>query len=192
MTLNYSQTVYNNVTLAANCSTASDTLQCLREVPFEALNNVLNSSVVAAGVSHTHFLSYNFRTATLTLVQSTFPVIDGDFLQQSPTLQLQAGNFVKVPFLIGANHDEGTAFGIRGINTTAEVAAYIQGAYTTDNSSINILLALYPDIPEIGIPGTFQGRPGGDLGLMYKRTSGLSIYLSWPSITLTSCFYHQP
>ena len=122
------------------------------------------------------------QAPTLTLVQSTFPVIDGDFLQQSPTLQLQAGSFVKVPFLIGANHDEGTAFGPRGINTTAEVAAYIQEAYTTDNSSINILLALYPDIPEIGIPGTFHGRPGADLGLMYKRTSGSSIYFPLPPL----------
>jgi triacylglycerol lipase len=107
----------------------------------------------------------------LNSLQSTFPVVDGDFIQESPTLQLQAGKFVKVPFLIGANHDEGTAFGPRGINTTAEVVEYLS-AYVTDNSSINILTALYPDIPEIGIPGTFQGRPGGDLGLMYKRTSG--------------------
>jgi hypothetical protein len=37
---------------------------------------------------------------------------------------------------------------------------------------------LYPDIPEIGIPGTFQGRPGGDLGLMYKRTSGMWTLIS--------------
>jgi triacylglycerol lipase len=56
MTLNYSQTVYDNVTRATNCSTASDTLQCLREVPFEALNNVLNSSVVPSGVRF-YFLS---------------------------------------------------------------------------------------------------------------------------------------
>lgn len=156
MTLNYSQTVYDNVTRATNCSAASDTLQCLREVPFEALNSVLNSSVVASG--------------------STFPVIDGDFLQESPTLQLKAGTFVKVPFLIGANHDEGTAFGPRGINTTTEVAEYLVAEYLQagDNSSVNILLALYPDIPEIGIPGTFQGRPGADLGLMYKRTSAIA------------------
>ena len=107
----------------------------------------------------------------LNTLQSTFPVVDGDFIQESPTLQLQAGKFVKVPFLIGANHDEGTAFGPRGINTTAEVAEYLS-TYVTDNSSINILTALYPDIPEIGVPGTFQGRPGGDLGLMYKRVSG--------------------
>jgi carboxylesterase type B len=78
-----------------------------------------------------------------------------------------------VPFLIGANHDEGTAFGPRGINTTAEYVDYL-GEYVTDNTSLAILSALYPDIPEIGIPGTFQGRPGADLGLMYKRTSAVA------------------
>lgn len=112
------------------------------------------------------------RDSCLTFNQSTSPVIDGDFYRESPTLQLQAGSFVKVPLLIGANQDEGTAFGPRGINTTGEVAEYIQNSYTTDNSSINTLLVLYPDIPEIGIPGTFHGRPGADLGLQYKRTSG--------------------
>ena len=105
-------------------------------------------------------------------IKATFPVIDGDFITESPTLQLQAGKFVKVPLLIGANHDEGTAFGIRGVNTTAEFVAYLQ-EYVPDNTSVAILSALYPDIPEIGIPGTFQGRPGGDLGLMYKRASGM-------------------
>lgn len=95
-------------------------------------------------------------------------------MKESPTLQLKAGKFVKVPFLIGANHDEGTSFGPRGINTTAQFRSWLQG-YTTDNSSIDILAALYPDIPEIGIPGTFHGRPGGDLGFQYKRTSGTSL-----------------
>jgi triacylglycerol lipase len=99
--------------------------------------------------------------------------VDGDFIEQSPTLQLQVGKFVKVPLLIGANHDEGTAFGPRGINTTTEFDDYLSG-YTPDNTSIAILSALYPDIPEIGIPGTFDGRPGGSLGAMYKRTSGSS------------------
>lgn len=170
MTLNYSQSVYDNVTAATNCSTASNTLQCLRGLPYETLNNVLNSSVVASGVCPLPIPTSYSRALSLTWPQSTFPVIDGDFLQESPTLQLQAGTFVKVPFLIGANHDEGTAFGPRGINTTAEVAAYLEG-YVTDNSSISTLLALYPDIPEIGIPGTFQGRPGADLGKQEPRSS---------------------
>lgn len=100
-------------------------------------------------------------------------MIDGDFIEQSPTLELKAGRFVKVPLLIGANHDEGTAFGPTGINTTAEFTEYLS-TYAPDNTSIAILSALYPDIPEIGIPGTFEGRPDGTLGSMYKRTSGSS------------------
>ena len=39
---------YNNITKATNCGSASDTLACLRKVPIEKLNNVLNSSVTAS------------------------------------------------------------------------------------------------------------------------------------------------
>jgi carboxylesterase type B len=167
MTLNYSQSVYDNVTASTNCSTASNTLQCLRGLPYETLNNVLNSSVVASGVCPIPILNTLFSSSFSDMAPVDIP----SYRWRLPsTLQLQAGTFVKVPFLIGANHDEGTAFGPRGINTTAEVAAYLEG-YVTDNSSISTLLALYPDIPEIGIPGTFQGRPGADLGKQEPRSS---------------------
>lgn len=39
---------YNNITKATNCSSASDTLACLRKVPIGKLSNVLNSSVTAS------------------------------------------------------------------------------------------------------------------------------------------------
>lgn len=42
------QTVYEAVTAAAGCGNATDTLDCLRGVPFETLNDVFNSSVSGA------------------------------------------------------------------------------------------------------------------------------------------------
>ncbi|KAG6956774.1 hypothetical protein JG688_00011278, partial [Phytophthora aleatoria] len=36
---------YNNITAAANCSSAADTLGCLRQVPVETLSSIFNSSV---------------------------------------------------------------------------------------------------------------------------------------------------
>jgi triacylglycerol lipase len=45
------QPYYDNITQATNCSSATDTLSCLRGLPFSVLNSVLNSSVTARAVS---------------------------------------------------------------------------------------------------------------------------------------------
>jgi carboxylesterase type B len=100
------------------------------------------------------------------------PIIDGEFIVQSPTTQLLNGKFVHVPVLIGTNTDEGTSFGPKGIDTDAEFLAYLT-ALSTDNSALSSLAVLYPDIPEIGIPETFHAIPGADLGLQYKRSSAV-------------------
>jgi carboxylesterase type B len=105
--------------------------------------------------------------------QTYYPVLDGDFLQQSATTQLTSGQFIRVPILIGTNTDEGTAFGPRKLNTTSQFLSFLQ-TYTTDNTSITTLAYLSPDIPAIGIPTTFDGRPGPDLGLQYKRSSAVA------------------
>lgn len=97
-------------------------------------------------------------------------VVDGDFVQESATVQLAQGKFVKVPYLIGANADEGTSFGITGINTTAEFREVITD-WGVDNATADILEALYPDIPEIGIPATMAGEPPAGYGAMYKRVA---------------------
>ncbi|RLN73538.1 hypothetical protein BBJ28_00017758 [Nothophytophthora sp. Chile5] len=144
---------YNGITAATNCSAAADTLDCLRQVPIAQLSAVLNSSVATSA--------------------SYAPSVDGDFLQDvGPTL-LGEGKFVHVPILHGANHDEGTAFGKTGIDTTEEFAEYLVGTMSYSEEEAAILLNLYPDIPEIGIPATLHGRPGADTsyGNMYKRVS---------------------
>lgn len=145
---------YNNITQATNCSDASDTLACLREVPVDALSAVFNSSVTEE-------------------VPFWGGQIDGDFLEYSGTQHLLNGAFVKVPLLHGANFDEGTAFGIRGINTTEEFVTSVM-ALGVDNATAQTITALYPDIPAIGIPATLDGRPSGmfaSLGSQWKRSA---------------------
>lgn len=73
------------------------------------------------------------------------------------------------PDTIPANHDEGTAFGTKNINTTAQFLTSLLSAGVANETAQNFL-ALYPDIPAIGIPGTFIGRPGGLIGSMAKRS----------------------
>lgn len=145
---------YNNITRATNCSDASDTLACLREVPVEALSAVFNSSVTAQ-------------------VPFWGGQIDGDFLEYSGTQHLLNGAFVKVPLLHGANFDEGASFGVRGINTTEQFLASVM-ARGVDNTTAQTIAALYPDIPAIGLPATLVGRPSGifaSLGSQWKRSA---------------------
>jgi carboxylesterase type B len=97
-----------------------------------------------------------------------FPQPDGDFIQGSTLEQMEEGNFVKVPFLIGANSDEGTAFLPGVFNNDKNLTDYIlsQGP---DNATAETLLKLYPDIPAIGIPDSVSGRPNETIGVQYKR-----------------------
>lgn len=143
---------YNNITSATNCSSASDTLACLRSLPIDTLSNVLNSSVTAQ-------------------VPAWGAQIDNDLVTESGTQQLLDGKFVKVPILHGTNFDEGTMFGAKGINTTQQFLSNVMSA-GPDNTTAQTIAALYPDIPAIGIPATLPGRPTGSeayLGAQYKR-----------------------
>jgi carboxylesterase type B len=146
------QPYYDNITAAANCSKATDTLACLRAVPVDVLSNIFNSSVTAK--------------ASFSLV-----IDNGRIIDTGTNLTLN-GQFVKVPYLLGTNHDEGTAFGARGINTTEEFLGVITSA-GVDNATAAVLAVFYPNIPEIGIPNTFIGSASASplYGLQFKRAA---------------------
>jgi carboxylesterase type B len=141
---------YKNITDAANCTSATDTLACLRQAPVDTLSSIFNSSVATSAPFS--------------------PTVDGDIIPDAGAALLNKGKFVHVPILHGANHDEGSAFGSRGINTTEQFLAYLV-ARTNDQAVAAELADMYPDIPAIGIPGTLHGRPGNDTayGTMFKR-----------------------
>ena len=144
--------IYANVTAATGCDRASDSLACLREVPFEALDAALNVTP-----------PYDFG-----------PAIDQDFIETFPSIQLDKGQFTKTPFLLGTNSDEGTLFGPMGINTDAEFAAYL-ASLGASNASIAEIMTLYPNIPSLGLPATLPFRPTNEsIGTQYKRTTAFA------------------
>lgn len=100
------QAMYDDIVRKVGCTGEQDTLQCLREVPFEDLNAVFNGT----GGNP----AYSF-----------WPSIDGDLLQDRGSVQLDKQEFVKVPILAGTNTDEGASFGPRGINTTEQFYSYL-------------------------------------------------------------------
>lgn len=155
------QPIYDYVVDATNCTGAADTLACLRTIPADDLSAVFNST---------------FNGSNVGSDSATRPQIDGDFLQDSGTNQLRDGRFVRVPYLLGANFDEGASFGTQGINTTAEFAADIQRSLPpggADNATLSTILALYPDDPALGIPATLEGRPprASGYGAQWKRVA---------------------
>ncbi|EEY56697.1 lipase, putative [Phytophthora infestans T30-4] len=99
---------YNSITDAANCSSAKDTLECLRHVPIDTLSAIFNSTAATSAMYA--------------------PSVDGDFLMDVGPKLIGEGKFVHVPILHGANCDEGTAFGKTGINTTEEFYEYLMWA----------------------------------------------------------------
>jgi carboxylesterase type B len=95
------QAAFNLLTQQTGCFSATDKLKCLRVLPFAQLNQILNT------------------TGSLGLLGQVWaPILDGDFIQQKPSVQIKAGNFVRVPIIAGANSDEGTAFGPTGVDNT--------------------------------------------------------------------------
>ncbi|KAI2786228.1 hypothetical protein POX_g08610 [Penicillium oxalicum] len=159
-TLNFTtfQASYDNLTAAVNCSGVPDTLQCLREVPFDTLNAALNGTDGNPAYSFT-------------------PVVDGDIMQKFGSVQLDNHEFVNVPIISGTNSDEGTGFGPVGINTTEQWYQYL-----TDGSRgqqippplAQRILELYPDDPSQGIPAFLGDQRVPSRGYEWRRTSAFA------------------
>ncbi|MCJ1391585.1 hypothetical protein MMC18_004449 [Xylographa bjoerkii] len=154
---NFYQPLYDDIVQMVGCSEAIDSLQCLRTVPFEQLNEVLKNSP--------------FNT-------SFAPVVDGDFIQRFGSIQLAQGAFNKVPIISGSNTDEGISFGIVGINNDTGFLHYLENTTQATGTELNAklsqqILAAYPMPTAVGlsgIPAEVATTPASD-GLEYRRTS---------------------
>ncbi|KAF7350369.1 Carboxylic ester hydrolase [Mycena venus] len=89
------------------------------------------------------------------------PVIDGPngLLPDLPSALMEKGKFARVPFISGANLDEGTYFTRANINSSAMIKSFLFSNYTTPTASaktlkeaVQKLVQLYPDVPSFGSP----------------------------------------
>ena len=157
------QPTYDGFVAAAGCGGAADSLQCLREVDGATLAAVFNNKTLNPFGSNAP-REYMFA-------------VDGDFIPAPNSELLQTGRFARgVPYLIGTNFDEGTAVGPKGVNTTADLNAYlVKEMLTIDDASLAVLDWLYPDIPALGNPSTYAGRPPASksVGSQFKRAAAV-------------------
>ncbi|KAF8971827.1 alpha beta-hydrolase [Flammula alnicola] len=153
------QTFYDVLTADTGCSTSSDTLACLRALPF---------SILKAAVDNTpSFFSYQ----SLALVWH--PSVDGVFLHDNPQSLVQQGNFAKVPFVAGTCDDEGTLFGLSSLNITTDdgFKQYVSSVWLPRNpaSELEQLWTFYPSDITQGSP--FGTSNANALTPQFKRIS---------------------
>lgn len=167
---------YNKLVSDTSCAPTANTsasLDCLRSLPFGEINAVLNGTDASPWP----------------------PMLDGDFIADYPANQLREGRVPRVPILIGANADEGSAFGTgkgpngTGVSTDADMRYALEGIIGADaprwagksvDVLVNELLAVYPDIQAVGIPSLDKFPaivPGDEVataqGLQYRRTAAV-------------------
>lgn len=123
------------------------------------------------------------------------PLVDGTFLTAYPSQLATTGDFVHIPLLLGANTDEGISFSPHNLNTMADLlnAFLVWRNYALSPPTIQRLLALYPNIPALGVPyndhtnstypslGTQWRRAasiGGDLVMIAQRRKLAQQYVS--------------
>lgn len=145
---------YEKIISKANCSSATNSLDCLRDLDTKALKAA--------------FVGGYFR-----------PVPDADFITgSSPSAPLKDGNFVKRPLLIGTNMLEGTAFLQASefvVNTEDDFRTYITGAEGYLNGSVDRIVDEYVNKwgdEQIQYElGTVLQSPGPEYGLLYGNAA---------------------
>ncbi|KAJ7788418.1 esterase 1 [Mycena olivaceomarginata] len=109
------------------------------------------------------------------------PVIDGPhgLLPDLPSVLMAKGEFARVPFISGANLDEGTYFTRPNVNSTAMIESFLISNYTTPtvsptklNDAVQQLVELYPDVPSLGSPFNTGNQTFGLSG-EWKRLAAL-------------------
>ncbi|EKM78357.1 hypothetical protein AGABI1DRAFT_75927 [Agaricus bisporus var. burnettii JB137-S8] len=121
------QTYYDAIVDDTGCSSANDTLQCLRTVPFDKLK---------AAVDDTPNI-FSFESLHLAWV----PRADGVFLTDHPQRLVQKGQIARVPFITGNCDDEGTLFSFSTVNVTKEnqLVNYMLNTFLPGTSQPQIL-----------------------------------------------------
>ncbi|KAJ7139061.1 alpha beta-hydrolase [Mycena epipterygia] len=117
------QKYYDAIVDQTGCSGSSDTLECLRTVPYATLKAAQDASP--------------FIFAYQSLVLAWLPREDGVFLTDNPQRLVQQGKVANVPFVTGDCDDEGTLFSLSTLNITtdAEFLDYVGSVWLPEAST---------------------------------------------------------
>ncbi|KAK7459575.1 hypothetical protein VKT23_009557 [Stygiomarasmius scandens] len=136
------QPYYDALVELTGCSGSADTLQCLREVPYDELKSAVDAS---PGI-------FSFQSLKL----AWLPRADGVFLTDHPQRLVQQGKVANIPIVSGDCDDEGTLFSLSTLNLTteAQIREYVQTVFlpTISDDDLDTLLKAYPQDITQGSP----------------------------------------
>ncbi|KAK4194350.1 putative sterol esterase precursor [Triangularia verruculosa] len=136
------QEIYDTVVARTSCSGTADTLNCLRNLPYQTFLKAANS--VPA------ILSYN------SVALSYLPRPDGVTLTDSADRLVRAGKYAAVPMIIGDQEDEGTIFSLFqwNVTSTSRLEDYLRGYFFHGATAKQIkgLVAEYSPLISAGSP----------------------------------------
>ncbi|KAJ7505884.1 Alpha/Beta hydrolase protein [Mycena galericulata] len=120
------QKYYDAIVDQVGCASASDTLECLRTVPYATLKAAQDAS------------PFIFAYQSLTL--AWLPREDGVFLTDNPQRLVQQGKVANIPFVTGDCDDEGTLFSLSTLNitTNAQFTEYIGSVWVPQASAAQL------------------------------------------------------
>lgn len=170
------QAIYDSVVLKAGCSNSTDSLNCLRNISYDAFLEASNS---VPGI-----LSYN------SVALSYLPRPDGTVLPDSPDILATTGRYHAVPMIVGDQEDEGTLFALfqPNITDTTAIVDYLSSLFfaSAPKENLTTLVNLYPNSPTEGSP--FRTGLLNELYPGYKR---LAAILGDLVFTLTRRYFLQ-
>lgn len=148
------QNMYDNLAKLVGCADAQDTLQCLRDVPFETI------------------APYGYQNL------EWFHVMDGSFIPRYGQQSLKQGKFAKIPLILGTNTDEG--FGVNGVDNDSQAIHELVHSkrWNVNETVAQKLLQLYPNDPSLGQPYGWGNRTWPQFGLQYKRFQSIATDLT--------------
>ncbi|KAL0959302.1 hypothetical protein HGRIS_014566 [Hohenbuehelia grisea] len=132
--ITHGQKYYDAIVEDTGCAGESDTLQCLRALPYDILKSAADQTPSILGYE--------------SLAAAWAPRVDSEFITDVPHALVKQGKIASVPFVAGNTDDEGTlfAFASRNVTTTAEFKGYIKSVLLPDISGADLdtIATLYP------------------------------------------------
>ncbi|KAF8608652.1 alpha/beta-hydrolase [Ceratobasidium sp. AG-I] len=156
---------------ATGCAGSTHVLECVRSAPADVLSEANKNSIKID--------PYYYGIAHFPVAYGPTTAPEDDFFPEEPVDLLRKGKFAKVPFINGAQLDEGTLL-INGtsLKTEQDIITYLTARFVglyhgiSNVTLIREILKYYPDSPAAGSPyGT--GNETFGLGAEYKRLASL-------------------
>ncbi|KAF9478210.1 carotenoid ester lipase precursor [Pholiota conissans] len=139
--ITHGQKYYDSIVANTGCSSAADTLACLRTVPYASLKSAINKT---PGIfAYQEIIDVALQSLNL----AWLPRADGVFLTDNPQKLVQEGKVAKIPYITGNCDDEGTLFSLSTLNITTDdqLINYVNTVFLPGSSlsDIKALASLY-------------------------------------------------